>query len=88
MSPQLSQSLNATAFLREKQLVGNARKGILGMVPFSRATLWRKVKDGSFPRPTKLSERTTAWPTAEVLKWIADPMGYRSSSLNVGESQQ
>jgi prophage regulatory protein len=29
--------------------------------PFSNATLWRKVKDGSSPAPVKLSPRVSAW---------------------------
>lgn len=65
-----------TAFLREKQLVGDAKTRGAGLLPFSRATLWRRVKDGTFPQPIKLSERTTAWATAEVRrKWMADPIG-------------
>lgn len=37
---------------------------------FSSATLWRKVKDGTFPQPVKLSERITAWRAEEVHAWI------------------
>lgn len=74
--------LDQAAFLREKQLIGNPRKGILGLLPISRATLWRKAKDGSFPRPVKLSERTTAWRAADIRRWIADPEGYQASPLD------
>lgn len=49
-------------FIRERQ--------ILTMLPFSKSTLWRKVKDGSFPRPIKLSERVTAWKVEEVHEWM------------------
>ena len=79
--------LHTAAFLREKHLVGNSRRGISGILPISRATLWRKVKDGTFPQPVKLSEHTTAWPTKEVCKWIADPMGYRSENIQVARGQ-
>ena len=37
------------------------RDGRRGIVPFSSATLWRKVKTGAFPSPVKLSERVTAF---------------------------
>jgi predicted DNA-binding transcriptional regulator AlpA len=33
---------------------------ILQILPFSAATLWRKVKIGEFPKPVKLSKRITA----------------------------
>lgn len=82
MSLPLAQCLDQAAFLREKQLVGNPRKGIPGLLPISHATLWRKVSDGTFPRPVKLSQRTTAWRAAEVRRWIADPMGYRAEPLD------
>ncbi len=77
MAYELPELLEKTAFLREKQLVGDAKHQLAGLLPFSRATLWRMVKAGAFPAPVKLSERTTAWPTAEVKKWMADPYSYR-----------
>ena len=46
------------------------RAGKQGLVPFSSPTLWRKVKTGDFPAPVKLSERVTAWRTADVLAWL------------------
>ncbi|WP_084598417.1 helix-turn-helix transcriptional regulator [Paraburkholderia atlantica] len=82
MTLELPGLLEKTAFLREKQLVGDAKKQIAGLLPFSRATLWRRVKNGTFPAPIKLSERTTAWSTAEIRKWIADPTGYRAITIH------
>jgi prophage regulatory protein len=40
-------------------------------VPFSPATLWRKVRAGEFPAPVKLSERVTAWNVGDVRRWLA-----------------
>lgn len=50
-------------YIRESKLIP-------GMVPFSHATLWRKVKSGEFPSPVKLSERITAWERSEVTAWL------------------
>ncbi len=50
---------------------------LLRAVPFSSATLWRKVQRGEFPRPVKLGERITAWPVGDVRRWMADPLGFR-----------
>lgn len=44
--------------------------GLIQIVPFSPATLWRKVKDGSFPAPVKLSERVTAWRVGDIRVWL------------------
>lgn len=53
----------AVGFIRQSDLVP-------GMVPFSAATLWRKVKSGEFPAPVKLSARVTAWRLEEVHAWM------------------
>jgi predicted DNA-binding transcriptional regulator AlpA len=56
----------------ERPAVGFVRQADLvpGMVPFSPATLWRKVKSGEFPQPVKLSARVTAWRLEEVHAWM------------------
>jgi len=40
-------------------------------LPFSPATIWRKVKEGSFPKPVKLGERITAWRMDDIEAWLA-----------------
>lgn len=46
------------------------QRELLTLIPFSAATLWRKVKAGTFVQPVKLSERITAWKLAEVQSWL------------------
>lgn len=58
------------ALLRQAQLIRSA-KNPTAPLPFSAATLWRKVKDGTFPAPVKLSERITAWQAGAVREWLA-----------------
>jgi prophage regulatory protein len=55
--------LPATGYIRQAQLVP-------AIVPFSSATLWRKVKAGDFPKPVKLSQRVTAWPVEDIRAWM------------------
>lgn len=52
-----------TGFLRQSEIIPSP-------IPFSPATLWRKVKDGTFPAPVKLSERVTAWRVEDVRAWM------------------
>lgn len=56
-------TLPEVGFIRQAQLIP-------AIVPFSNATLWRKVKDGTFPAPVKLSPRVTAWEVGKVRDWI------------------
>ncbi len=55
-------------YIRQSQLIPN-------IVPFSSATLWRKVKTGEFPAPVKLSERITAWEVSAVREWLDSRKG-------------
>jgi len=57
------------AYLRQSQLVQSPATPT-ALLPFSAATLWRKVKSGTFPKPIKLSERVTAWPVGAVREWM------------------
>jgi predicted DNA-binding transcriptional regulator AlpA len=43
---------------------------VLRLIPVGRSTWWKGVKDGRFPAPVKLGERTTAWRASDVLALI------------------
>jgi predicted DNA-binding transcriptional regulator AlpA len=45
---------------------------IPAVLPFSASSLWRRVRAGTFPAPTKLSERITAWRVGDVRRWLAE----------------
>ena len=61
-SKQMSVSNVTYGYMRQKELIT--------LVPFSPATLWRKVKAGTFVKPVKLSARITAWNRANVYEWL------------------
>lgn len=63
--------LPINGFVRESQLIPT-------IVPFSSATLWRKVKAGTFPKPKKLSARVTAWDVGSIRNWLADPASFKA----------
>lgn len=65
-------ALPDSAFIREAHLVPSPKRpGIPAPLPFSGPTLWRKVRAGTFPKPSKLSERVTAWRVGDVRAWLA-----------------
>jgi prophage regulatory protein len=49
-----------SGFVRQNTLLAE-------VLPFSSATLWRKVKAGTFPQPVKLSAGVTAWRSSRVV---------------------
>ena len=64
-------TLSDSAFIRESHLVQSPKRPDRATpLPFSAPTLWRKVKNQTFPAPVKLSERITAWKVADVRAWI------------------
>lgn len=60
-----------SAFIREAQLVQSYKRPEgAPPLPFSGPTLWRKVKNNTFPKPHKLSSRVTAWQVGAVREWL------------------
>jgi prophage regulatory protein len=51
-------------FIRQRELLGQ-------YLPFSATTLWRKIRQGDFPAPVKLSPGITAWRKTEIDAWLA-----------------
>lgn len=43
---------------------------VTDLVGIRKESLYRLVRLGKFPRPVKLSERSSAWRESEVLAWI------------------
>ena len=71
--PSINFKLPESQYIRQSQLIPF-------IVPFSSATLWRKVGTGEFPKPVKLSERITAWKTSDIKTWL--------DSKTTGESHE
>ncbi|WP_085217104.1 helix-turn-helix transcriptional regulator [Allosphingosinicella indica] len=59
---------------------GNDRILRLGAVMhrtgLSRSTVYRKIKEGSFPRQVQLSHRCSGWRESAIDTWLADPMAF------------
>jgi predicted DNA-binding transcriptional regulator AlpA len=71
LSPNWFDKTPDSAYLRERQLVGDIRDPTYPKIlPISRATLWRMVKDGRFPSPHKLGPNTTVWRCGDVRAFL------------------
>lgn len=58
------ESKKPDGFIRQKEL--------LPLLGFSAPTLWRKVRNGTFPKPFKLSTKITAWALEDIYFWIEE----------------
>ena len=54
----MTQTIPFTGFLRLRQ--------ILQIIPVSKSVWWEGCKTGRFPKPIKLSERTTVWKAEDI----------------------
>ena len=55
---------------------------VLDLVPFSRTTLWRRIRSGDFPAPVRLGgphSRVIAWWATDIEAWL-DDLRYRARS--------
>jgi prophage regulatory protein len=48
----------------------------------SRSEIYRRVSEGTFPKPVKLGERASAWPAHEVMAWVAARIAARDAQAN------
>lgn len=48
-------------------------------IRYSKAQIWRKVKDGSFPKPVRLGANRVAFIQAEIQQWIKDRIAERDA---------
>ncbi|QUD89622.1 helix-turn-helix transcriptional regulator [Phenylobacterium montanum] len=42
----------------------------------SRSTLYRKIREGSFPSPLRISVHGAGWLQSAVDRWMADPIAF------------
>ena len=60
-------------YLREPQ--------VLERLPFSKPTLHRKVRNGTFPAPVKIGARAIAWLAEEIDAWERKNIEARDARL-------
>tara|TARA_R110001599_G_scaffold336565_1_gene554387 strand:- start:30829 stop:31050 length:222 start_codon:yes stop_codon:yes gene_type:complete len=43
---------------------------LLRVIPLSRNTIYKKMRDGSFPQSVKLSSNSVAWRESDIVDWL------------------
>lgn len=54
--------------MSKKQLIKLHR--VLAKVAMSKTLVYKKIREGEFPAPLKLTERSVAWLESEIDEWI------------------
>lgn len=50
---------------------------VLARTGLSRSTLYRKIREGTFPAQVRISIHGAGWRESALNRWIADPVGFR-----------
>jgi prophage regulatory protein len=49
---------------------------VLDRTGLSRSTMYRKMKEGTFPKRVQIGIHSSGWLQSEINRWISNPMGY------------
>jgi prophage regulatory protein len=52
---------------------------VLDRTGLSRATLYRKIQAGTFPKQVKIAERCCGWRESAIEEWLKNPMFYEAA---------
>ena len=58
-------------------------KTVLARTGLSRSTMYRKIKEGTFPCQVRISIHGAGWRESAINCWIDDPVGYRNESARL-----
>lgn len=56
-------------------------KAVMQRTGLSRSHIYALAQQGKFPKPTKLSERSSAWVESEVQEWIESRIKVRDEGV-------
>ena len=79
-------SLPHSSFAHFKQPVSNNMPKLIRLnevkilTTLSRSTIYKKIAEGSFPKPIKLGDRAVAWLEHDVLLWIENRINSHRST--------
>jgi len=59
-------------------------KTVLDRTGLSRSTLYRKVRNGTFPAQVRISTRCAGWRESAVNEWMRNPMFFHVDDLYAG----
>jgi len=55
-------------------------KTVLARTGLSRSTIYRKIKEGTFPAQLKISTNGAGWRESDINRWVTDPVSWRPQS--------
>jgi len=69
--PTFPKILEESVYLRIDHIVGNKKKGIVGLLPLGRTSFLDRVRRGEYPKNIKVG-RSSLWRTSDIKKLIIE----------------
>jgi prophage regulatory protein len=66
MATATPHKLPETGFLRIWDIVGDKKRKTPALIPIGRTTFLNRVKEGIYPKPVRISDRTVAWKVEDI----------------------
>lgn len=63
------------------------RKHVEQRTGLSRSTIYKRMKEGTFPPAVNMGRRMVGWRAADIERFIADPARYRAPRVRDSEKQ-
>lgn len=57
-------------------------KEVMRLTALARSTIYKKMKEGTFPKTVSLGDRAVAWIEGEIEDWIEDIIAQRETEDN------
>lgn len=52
-------------------------KTVLARTGLSRSTIYRKIREGTFPAQMRISTNGAGWHESDIDRWVTDPVRWR-----------
>jgi len=49
---------------------------VLHTTGLGKSTLYRRIREGSFPKQVRIGPNSVAWRQSDITEWMSDPAGY------------
>lgn len=56
-------------------------KDVMKVTSLARPTIYKYIKNGTFPKPVSLGGRAVAWVDKEIEEWVAERIAERDEEL-------
>jgi prophage regulatory protein len=77
VNPICPESKGRPVFEKQDRIV--RLETVLDRTGLSRATVYRKIGEGTFPRQIRISVHGAGWRESAINQWIENPVAYRES---------